>query len=115
MSAEQSKPPIHTVTDAQLEELRQTHPDCDRLEQRIRGRLLQVVVAPPTRAQYQRFNKTAQDEKKRQYAVENLVVDCVISPAPEVFALLLEQYPAIPAPIGAWIIEAGGGVDVEAK
>ena len=115
MTADAEKKPIHLVSDAQLEELRLTHPDCDRLEQNIRGRRLQVVVAPPTRAQYQRFNKTAQDEKKRQYAVENLVVDCVISPGPELFALMLEQYPAMPAPIGAWIIEAGGGVDVEAK
>lgn len=70
-----------------------------------------IVVKPPTKIQYKRFKDTATNEKKKAYATEDLVRDCLVFPSLEQFNALLEKRPALPDVFGAAVLNIAGGAE----
>ena len=55
----------------------------------------EVVLRPPTRAEWRRFKEQGQDAQRRIGAAEQLVKDCVVHPEAAEFEKLLDRYPGI--------------------
>lgn len=74
----------------------------------VRAAGAEVVVRPPRRAEYRRFRALVMDESRRADALERLVRDCTVHPAPEELDDLLERKPALAEVVGAKLLELAG-------
>lgn len=75
-----------------------------------------VVLRRPTVAEYGRFKSAALDEKRRATAVEALVSQCVVYPAPDAYEAIRAAAPALPDELGGRLLEHCGAqmaVEVE--
>lgn len=55
----------------------------------------EVVIRPPTRAEYRALREENNNPRTRAEAQENLISGCVVYPEPDAFQALLEDYPAL--------------------
>lgn len=70
-----------------------------------------VVVRPPTRAAMKRFFNLSSREDRRYEALEALLQDCVVHPAPADLAALLERKPGLVAPFGEKLVSIAGATE----
>lgn len=69
-----------------------------------------VIIRPPSREAFRRFNAMAARESQRYEALETLVRDCVVWPGQAELSALLEKKPGLVAPIAEKAIELAGAV-----
>lgn len=82
---------ITTLSDTQIDELREKHGDI-----RVIGTMLgDCVFATPTRPNCKRFSSMLSDDKRKADAVEFLVRSCVVHPSREEFEAMLDEKPGI--------------------
>ena len=93
-------------SDDEIQELKAAHPGA-------RLRLLtvfdaSVVIRAPKEAEFVRFQVQAGDDERRPYAIERLLRDCCVWPAPERLNALIERYPGLPTTALAEALELVG-------
>jgi hypothetical protein len=98
------------LSQEQIDKLKAAHPGADLQLVTAGGgdREVSVVVKVPGRERWMRFKAQAQDQHRKAVAMEALVVDCVVHPAPAEVAQMLEARPALAETFGTKIAELAG-------
>jgi bifunctional DNA-binding transcriptional regulator/antitoxin component of YhaV-PrlF toxin-antitoxin module len=69
---------------------------------------IEVVVRPPTDAEWDRFVAQGSDESQRHHAPKSLARACVVYPAGDELRALLQKYPAFTVSISKELVEMAG-------
>ena len=93
-------------SESEIQELKAAHPG-------TKLRLLtvfdaSVVIRAPKEAEFVRFQVQAGDDERRPYAIERLLRDCCVWPAPEKLSALIERYPGLPTSVLTDVLELVG-------
>lgn len=67
-----------------------------------------VVIRAPGEGEFVRFQVQAGDDERRPYAIERLLRDCCVWPAPEKLSALIERYPGLPTSVLPEVLELVG-------
>lgn len=74
-----------------------------------------VLVKRPSRADYRKFRHDRMDDKRREFAAEELFEACLVHPELDEFDAVLDRKPALADLFGHVISEIAGGTDPEGK
>lgn len=74
-----------------------------------------VLVKRPSRADYRKYRHDRMDDKRREFAYEELFEACLVHPELDAFEATLDRKPALPDLFGASLAEIAGGEDPEGK
>jgi hypothetical protein len=100
------------IDEATVEKLKAEHGELHLL----RASGAEVVVKPPSRAQWKRFRAYVADERRRPDAVESLLRDCVVYPDAAALDGILEKRPGLAETFGNQVVElAGASGEAEKK
>jgi hypothetical protein len=86
------------------------------LEAKFEGVTYEVAVRRPRRAEYKAYRSAAFAPDKKEFAVETLLLDVLVSPSREEFDKMLDAFPAGTEVFGAKVVEMlGNNVEASAK
>lgn len=74
-----------------------------------------AALRRPSRAEYQRFKKHRVDERYRTTALERMVEQCMLLPAPADFEKVLAKKPVLADSFGEKLLQECGMEEAEAK
>ena len=102
------------MQDEQLEQLRNKFPD-KKLHLLTAPSGEEIVVRRPDRPVWKRFQAQAQDDRRRQEALENLVTGCLVYPENGGWDAMVDERPGLVQSFGNAIVELAGAAQAVEK